>query len=71
MLTKEEEEETVSEDGHSASTCWTDSEQKNKPFCVSPVMSQLSWIHEHGQQVPVVAQVFDSAAPQSCSALRR
>lgn len=29
------------------------------------VVSQLSWRGEHGQEVPVVGQIFHSAAPQS------
>lgn len=33
------------------------------------VKSQLSWAGEHGQQVLVVAQIFLSAASQSCSTL--
>lgn len=36
---------------------------------MSLMMSQLSRVCKHGQQVTVVGQIFHSAAPQSCSTL--
>lgn len=32
-------------------------------FVMSPVMSHLARVREHGQQVSVVVEIFDGAAP--------